>query len=173
MEELRKILTERRQWRSPTTSRSHAQSAAAAEFLRMEADWESAYQLTLRAAWQADNNIPNSKEASMAKAKAGRVGSDITLKAVELAGTTGYSEQTLLEKWARDSKIMDIFEGTQQIQQLVVARRLLGCRPPNSSSDPSVPRHRVQPCPGGVVEFDVGDGEVLFEVPHRRGARDE
>ena len=42
------------------------------------------------------------------------------------AGTIGYSEETLLEKWARDSKIMDIFEGTQQIQQLVVARRLLG-----------------------------------------------
>jgi acyl-CoA dehydrogenase len=54
------------------------------------------------------------------------VGSDITLKAVELVGTIGYSEETLLEKWARDSKIMDIFEGTQQIQQLVVARRLLG-----------------------------------------------
>jgi acyl-CoA dehydrogenase len=102
------------------------QSAAAAEFLRMEAEWESSYQLTLRAAWQADNNIPNSKEASMSKAKAGRVGSDITLKAVELVGTIGYSEETLLEKWARDSKIMDIFEGTQQIQQLVVARRLLG-----------------------------------------------
>ncbi|CPX11146.1 Probable acyl-CoA dehydrogenase [Mycobacteroides abscessus] len=62
----------------------------------------------------------------MAKAKAGRVGSDITLKAVEMAGTTGYSERTLLEKWGRDSKILDIFEGTQQIQQLVVARRLLG-----------------------------------------------
>ncbi|MEX3758285.1 acyl-CoA dehydrogenase family protein, partial [Mycobacteroides abscessus] len=61
-----------------------------------------------------------------AKAKAGRVGSDITLKAVEMAGTTGYSERTLLEKWGRDSKILDIFEGTQQIQQLVVARRLLG-----------------------------------------------
>ncbi|HZC09843.1 MAG TPA: acyl-CoA dehydrogenase family protein, partial [Mycobacterium sp.] len=44
----------------------------------------------------------------------------------ELVGTIGYSEETLLEKWARDSKIMDIFEGTQQIQQLVVARRLLG-----------------------------------------------
>jgi acyl-CoA dehydrogenase len=62
----------------------------------------------------------------MAKAKAGRVDTDITLKAVELARTTGYSEQTLLEKWARDSKSMGIFEGTQQIQQLVVARRLLG-----------------------------------------------
>jgi acyl-CoA dehydrogenase len=125
LEELRKILTNAGVEISYDKP-SHAQSAAAAEFLRMEADWEAAYQLTLRAAWQADNKIPNSKEASMAKAKAGRVGSDITLKAVELAGTAGYSEQSLLEKWARDSKIMDIFEGTQQIQQLVVARRLLG-----------------------------------------------
>ncbi|WP_396912111.1 acyl-CoA dehydrogenase family protein [Mycolicibacterium sp.] len=105
---------------------AHAQSAAAAEFLRMEADWEAGYLLTVRSAWQADNSIPNSKEASMGKAKAARVASDITLKAVEMAGTVGYSEQTLLEKWARDSKILDIFEGTQQIQQLVVARRLLG-----------------------------------------------
>jgi len=104
----------------------HAQSAPAAEFLRMEADWEAGYLLTLRSAWQDDNAIPNSKEASMGKAKAARVASDITLKAVEMAGTTGYSEQTLLEKWARDSKILDIFEGTQQIQLLVVARRLLG-----------------------------------------------
>lgn len=105
---------------------AHAQSAPAAEFLRMEADWEAGYLLTVRSAWQADNRVPNSKEASMGKAKAARVASDITLKAVEMAGTTGYSEQTLLEKWARDSKILDIFEGTQQIQQLVVARRLLG-----------------------------------------------
>jgi acyl-CoA dehydrogenase len=125
LEELHKILTNAGVQISYDKP-SHAQSAAAAEFLRMEADWEASYQLTLRSAWQADNKIPNSKEASMAKAKAGRVGSDITLKAVELAGTAGYSEETLLEKWARDSKIMDIFEGTQQIQQLVVARRLLG-----------------------------------------------
>jgi acyl-CoA dehydrogenase len=125
LEELRKILTNAGVEISYDTP-SHAQSAAAAEFLRMEADWEASYLLTLRAAWQADNSIPNSKGASMSKAKAGRVASDITCKAVELTGTTGYSEQTLLEKWARDSKIMDIFEGTQQIQQLVVARRLLG-----------------------------------------------
>jgi acyl-CoA dehydrogenase len=125
LEELRKILTDAGieiSYDKP----SHAQSAAAAEFLRMEADWEAGYLLTMRSAWQADNDIPNSKEASMGKAKAARVASDITLKAVELAGTTGFSEQTLLEKWGRDSKILDIFEGTQQIQQLVVARRLLG-----------------------------------------------
>jgi acyl-CoA dehydrogenase len=125
LEELRKIL-ESAGVEISYDKPAHAQSAPAAEFLRMEADWEACYLLTVRSAWQADNDIPNSKEASMGKAKAARVASDITLKAVEMAGTTGYSEQTLLEKWARDSKILDIFEGTQQIQQLVVARRLLG-----------------------------------------------
>jgi len=104
---------------------AQAQSAAAATFLQMEADWEAALLLTLEAAWLADNRKPNSMEASMAKAKAGRVGNDITLRCVELASTLGYSETELLEKWSRDSKILDIFEGTQQIQQLIVARRLL------------------------------------------------
>jgi acyl-CoA dehydrogenase len=104
----------------------HLQTAAAASYLQMEADWEAAYLLTLQAAWMADNSQPNSLQASMAKAKAGRVGNDITLRCVELAGSLGYSEHELLEKWARDSKILDIFEGTQQIQQLIVARRLLG-----------------------------------------------
>jgi len=105
---------------------AQVQSAAAAKFLQMEADWEAAQLLTLQAAWMADNRKPNSLEASMAKAKAGRVGSDITLSCVELAGSVGYSETELLEKWSRDSKILDIFEGTQQIQLLIIARRLLG-----------------------------------------------
>ncbi|MDX6264594.1 MAG: acyl-CoA dehydrogenase [Kribbellaceae bacterium] len=104
----------------------HLQPSAAASYLQMEADWEAAYLLTLQAAWMADNSQPNSLQASMAKAKAGRVANDITLRCVELAGSIGYSEHELLEKWARDSKILDIFEGTQQIQQLIVARRLLG-----------------------------------------------
>jgi acyl-CoA dehydrogenase len=102
------------------------QSAAAAKLLQLEADWEGAYLLMLQAAWMADNRKPNSLEASMAKAKAGRVGSDVTLSCVELCSTVGYEENELLEKWARDSKILDIFEGTQQIQQLIVARRVLG-----------------------------------------------
>ncbi|MFC0314084.1 acyl-CoA dehydrogenase family protein [Gordonia phosphorivorans] len=102
------------------------QPAAVAEFIRLESDWEASYLMTLRAAWMADNKMPNSLEASMSKAKAGRTGTDVTNKAVELAGTVGYSERSLLEKWARDSKILDIFEGTQQIQQLIIARRVLG-----------------------------------------------
>ncbi|MGH3760460.1 acyl-CoA dehydrogenase family protein [Actinophytocola sp.] len=106
-----------------TTAR---QPAAAATFLELEADYESAYLLTLQAAWMADNGKPNSLQASYAKAKAGRAATEITLRCVELCGSAGYTEHELLEKWARDAKIMDIFEGTQQIQQLIIARRLLG-----------------------------------------------
>ncbi len=104
----------------------HSQSAAAAEFISMESDWEAARLLTLRAAWMADNRKPNSLQASMAKAKAGRVGTDVALRCVALAGAIGYGEGELLEKWARDVKILDIFEGTQQIQLLIVSRLLLG-----------------------------------------------
>jgi acyl-CoA dehydrogenase len=104
----------------------HVQSAAASEFIAMESDWEAARLLTLKAAWMADNRKPNSLQASMAKAKAGRVGTDIALRCVALAGAIGYGEGELLEKWARDVKILDLFEGTQQIQLLIVSRLLLG-----------------------------------------------
>ena len=101
-------------------------TALEAEVYRMEADLDAARLMTYKAAWMADNRQPNSTDASMCKAKAGRVGNQITLKCVEICGELGYSEQFLLEKLARDSKIIDIFEGTQQIQQLIVARNLLG-----------------------------------------------
>ncbi len=97
-----------------------------AELARLEAELESARLLTINAAWMADNRVPNSLQASMAKAKAGRVVTEVTSRCVELCGATGYAETELLEKWARDAKILDIFEGTQQIQMLVVARRVLG-----------------------------------------------
>ena len=101
-------------------------SALAAELYKMEAEWNAARLLVQRAAWMADNKMPNSAEASMCKAKAGRMGNYVTLRCVELCQSLGYSENELLEKFARDSKILDIFEGTQQIQQLIVARRVLG-----------------------------------------------
>ena len=104
----------------------HSQSAAASEFIAMESDWEAARLLTLQAAWMADNRKPNSLQASMAKAKAGRTGTDIALRCVALCGSIGYGEGELLEKWARDAKILDLFEGTQQIQLLIIARQLLG-----------------------------------------------
>jgi acyl-CoA dehydrogenase len=108
------------------TRPGNVQHAAAARLLALEADYEAALLLTMQAAWMADNSKPNSLQASMAKAKAGRSCVDIALGCVELCGSVGYGEDTLLEKWARDAKILDIFEGTQQIQLLVVARQLLG-----------------------------------------------
>jgi acyl-CoA dehydrogenase len=105
---------------------TNTQSAAASEFIAMESDWEAARLLTLQAAWMADNKKPNSLQASMAKAKAGRTGTDIALRCVALCGSVGLGEGELLEKWARDAKILDLFEGTQQIQLLIVARLLLG-----------------------------------------------
>jgi acyl-CoA dehydrogenase len=91
----------------------------------MEADLQAARLLTWRAAWMMSSGKRNSLEASMAKAKAGLAVTRISQKAVELLGPLGYSRKLLVEKWMRDAKINDIFEGTQQINQLIVARRVL------------------------------------------------
>ena len=104
----------------------HQLSAIENDLYGLEADWESARLLVLKAAWMADNRQPNSMNASMSKAKAGRMGNEVSLKCVEICGQLGYSQTELLEKFARDSKIIDIYEGTQQIQQLIIARQILG-----------------------------------------------
>lgn len=100
-------------------------TAMESEYYAMEAELEAMRLLTFRAAWMADQGIPNSLEASMAKAKSGRGATLITQKVVELLGPMGYSRENLPEKWMRDAKIMDIFEGTGQIQHLIIARNLL------------------------------------------------
>ncbi len=95
------------------------------DFMEMEVQLKAARLLTWRAAWMLDTGKRNNLEASMAKAKAGLVVTQITQKAVELMGPLGYSRASLVEKWMRDAKINDIFEGTQQINMLIVARRIL------------------------------------------------
>jgi acyl-CoA dehydrogenase len=101
-------------------------SAIERDFMEMESLLQAARLLTWRAAWMMDRGLRNNLEASMAKAKAGLAVTQITQKAVEILGPLGYSRNLLLEKWMRDAKINDIFEGTQQINMLIVARRLLG-----------------------------------------------
>ena len=104
----------------------HTLTALERDFMEMEAQVQAARLLTWRAAWMIDNGIKNNLEASMCKAKAGMVVTLVTQKAVELLGPLGYSRAMLLEKWMRDAKISDIYEGTQQINQLIIARRILG-----------------------------------------------
>jgi len=101
-------------------------SAIERDFMEMEVQLEAARLLAWRAAWMMDVGQRNSLEASMAKAKAGLAVTQITQKAVELMGPLGYSRRFLIEKWMRDAKINDIFEGTQQINLLIIARRILG-----------------------------------------------
>jgi acyl-CoA dehydrogenase len=102
------------------------QTALERDFIEMEANWRAAHLLMIRAMWQLGSGQSNALEASMSKAKAGRAATLITQRAVELMGPLGYSRKNLLEKFMRDAKINDIFEGTGQINTLVVARRLLG-----------------------------------------------
>lgn len=101
-------------------------SARERDFMDMEVNLQAARLLTWRASWMMDQGMHNNLEASMAKAKAGLAVTQVTQKAVELLGPLGYSRKYLLEKWMRDAKINDIFEGTQQINLLIVARRILG-----------------------------------------------
>ena len=96
------------------------------DFMDMEANLQAARLLTWRASWMMDQGMLNNLEASMAKAKAGLAVTQVTQKAVELLGPLGYSRKYLLEKWMRDAKINDIFEGTQQINMMIIARRILG-----------------------------------------------
>jgi acyl-CoA dehydrogenase len=95
------------------------------DFMEMETNLKAARLLTWRAAWMLDAGMRNNLEASMAKAKAGKTVTLITQKAVELLGPLGYSRTRLVEKWMRDAKINDIFEGTQQINLMIIARRIL------------------------------------------------
>ena len=100
-------------------------TAVERDVMEMEAELQAARLLTWRAASMMNAGKPNSLEASMAKAKAGLAVTRITQKAVELLGPAGYSKKLLVEKWMRDAKINDIYEGTQQINQLIVARKIL------------------------------------------------
>lgn len=96
------------------------------EVIDMEIMLRSAWLMVIKAVWMADNRMPNALASSMSKVKAGDVVTKITQRAVELMGPLGYSREYLLEKWFRDAKITDIYEGTGQINRLIVARQVLG-----------------------------------------------
>jgi len=102
----------------------HKLTAIERDVLEMEAQYKAAWLLTLRAVGLLDQRLPNALESSMCKA--GKAVTLITQKAVEILGPLGYSREFLVEKWMRDAKINDLFEGTGQINTLIVARRILG-----------------------------------------------
>lgn len=92
--------------------------------MRMEID--AARLLVWRAAWMGRNDTFTAGEGSMSKLKAGRVATWATERAIQILGGNGYTREFPVERMHRDAKIYDIFEGTEQIQQLVVARAISG-----------------------------------------------
>lgn len=109
-------------------SRPIPRYAAIAERLaRVGRQLEAARAVTLRAAWLGDNEIANAKEASTAKAMGGQAAIAACIEAIEICGAHGTlaGDHQLLEKWFRDIKVYDIFEGTGQIQRIVISKRLM------------------------------------------------
>lgn len=109
-----------------------------AKLAHMKRELEAARLVTRKAAWMADHRIPNSKEASMSKAYSPPAALRACIGAIEIMGPEGYSKEHLVEKWYRDIKVYDIFEGTGQINRVVISRNILGrldeLKPENNGS---------------------------------------
>jgi acyl-CoA dehydrogenase len=94
---------------------------------RMKMEIDAARLLVWRASWMGRNGVPfENAEGSMSKLKSGEVAVWVTERAIQILGGNGYTREFPVERWHRDAKIYDIFEGTAEIQQLVIARAISG-----------------------------------------------
>jgi alkylation response protein AidB-like acyl-CoA dehydrogenase len=93
----------------------------------MAAAVDAARLLTWRAAWMARNRIPfNHAEGSMSKLVAGETAVRVTEQAIQILGGNGYTRDYPVERWHRDAKIFTIFEGTSEIQRMIIGRAVTG-----------------------------------------------
>jgi len=92
----------------------------------MKTKVDAARLLTWRAASMLDRGMPMNKEASIAKLFAADIAMEVTTDAVQILGGTGYMKDEPVEKWMRDAKVFQIWEGTSQIQRLVISREEIG-----------------------------------------------
>ena len=103
--------------------------AVAFTLARMRLEIDAARLLVWRAAWMGRSGVPfTAGEGSMSKLKAGEVAVWVTERAIQILGGNGYTREYPVERWHRDAKIYDIFEGTAEIQQLVIARAISGAQ---------------------------------------------
>jgi acyl-CoA dehydrogenase len=102
-----------------------AQQAVQVMLADMAIKVNAARLLCWHAAWLHDNGLPNTKEAAIAKCYAGDIAMQVTTDAVQVFGGYGYMKEYPVEKYMRDAKLHQIYEGTNQIQRIVIARQLL------------------------------------------------
>jgi acyl-CoA dehydrogenase len=101
--------------------------AVAFTLARMKMEIDAARLLVWRASWMGRTGVSfENAEGSMSKLKAGEVAVWVTERAIQILGGNGYTREFPVERWHRDAKIYDIFEGTAEIQQLVIARAISG-----------------------------------------------
>ena len=104
-------------------------TAAADRMLELEAEWEATWVAVVRAKWVEQNEGPGKIDSSIAKAMGGGLARKATQTCIAILGACGLSAEHLAEKWFRDARIFDIYEGTGEIQRLIIARDLLGYSP--------------------------------------------
>ncbi|MCC6754784.1 MAG: acyl-CoA dehydrogenase, partial [Solirubrobacterales bacterium] len=103
--------------------------AIAFTLANMALEIDAARLLVWRASWMGRNQVPFTKaEGSMSKLKAGEVATWATERAIQILGGNGYTREFPVERMHRDAKIYDIFEGTAEIQRLVISRSISGIK---------------------------------------------
>ncbi|MGD9909297.1 MAG: acyl-CoA dehydrogenase [Candidatus Izemoplasmatales bacterium] len=121
LEETIKYTKERKQFSRPIAEFQNTQFVIADLATKIEA----AKLLTYRAAYNKDHNLSYSSEAAMAKLYASEVAMEVTTKAVQLHGGYGYTREYPVERMMRDAKITEIYEGTSEVQRMVIAASVL------------------------------------------------
>lgn len=116
-----KYMKERKQFGKPIAEFQGLQWYLAELATRIEA----AKCLTYRAAWKKDNNMPYSTEAAMAKLYASETAMEVTAKVVQIFGGYGYTKDYPVERMMRDAKITEIYEGTSEVQKMVISANIL------------------------------------------------
>jgi len=121
LEEAIKYAKQRVQFGQPIAANQAIQFMLADMAMKVEA----ARALVWKACWMLDQGLPATKESAMAKCFAADVAMSVTTDAVQIFGGYGYMREYPVEKLMRDAKILQIYEGTNQIQRLVIGRELL------------------------------------------------
>jgi butyryl-CoA dehydrogenase len=121
LEEATKYMKERKQFGKPLSAFQGLQWMMA----ELDVKVEAAKLLVYKAAWNKDNGLPYAVEAARAKLYASETAMEVTTKAVQIFGGYGYTKEYPVERMMRDAKITEIYEGTSQVQKMVIAANLL------------------------------------------------
>ena len=137
----------------------------------MSTEIDAARLLVYRAAWLKEQGEPHTEAGAKAKLFASEMARRQTAEAIQILGGYGYTKEFPVERYYRDAKITEIYEGTSEIQRLVIARRILELqREPASMRDEPVRLTRIYTRGGDQGETSLGDGSRVSKLDCRIGA---